>query len=171
MSRFNSFRATLALVAVCTLIVGCSKPAPDDMPETVPFTVKVVNGSKGIADVQVVMENPTGTGAVSGKTNSSGVAEMKTTYKNFTAKGAPVGEYKVRCLKDPVVDHWKTQEEINAMDLGERQAYFDEWAAKCKELPREVPEILNEYDACPCSTKVEAGGQYVIDVSEYEDKK
>lgn len=171
MNRLTSLSAAFALALACMLTVGCSKPAPDDMPETVPFTVKVVNGSKGIADVQVVMENPTGTGAVAGTTNSSGVAEMKTTYKNFTAKGAPVGEYKVRCIKDPVVDHWKTEEEITAMDLGERQAYFDEWAAKCEEQPREVPKILKEYDACPCSTKVEAGGQYVIDVSEYEDKK
>ena len=169
MKNIVTLRNALFAALACVLIVGCSKPAPEGMPETVPFKVKVVNGSKGIADVQVVMENPSGTGAVSGTTDSSGVAVMKTNYKNYTTKGAPLGDYKVRCIKDPVVDHWKTEEELNAMDLGERQAYFDEWSKKCEELPREVPKILKEYDKCPVSATVSGEGEFVVDVSEYKD--
>ncbi len=165
-----AFRSFFALAAVCALFVGCAKPAPDGMPETVPFKVKVVDGGKGIAEVQVVFDSTTGVGAIAGSTNASGVAEMKTTFKNYTVKGVPLGEYKVRCIKDPVVEHWKTQEELNKMDLGERQAYFDEWAAKNAELPREVPAILGNYDQCPCSTTVSAAGEFVVDVSEYKDK-
>ncbi len=137
------------------------------MPETVPFTVKVVDGSKGIADVQIVMDSESGTGAVSGTTDSSGVAVMKTTYKNYTAKGVPTGDYKVRCIKNPTVDHWKTEEELNQMDMGERQAYFDEWSKKNDELPREVPKILEDFDKSPISTTVSGEGEFVVDVSQY----
>lgn len=156
--------------AACLTLAGCGKSAPDGMPETVPFSVKVVDGSKGIADVQVVMDSEAGVGAVSGTTNSSGVAEMKTTFKNFTAKGVPVGDYKVRCIKNPTVDHWKTEEELNKMDLGERQAYFDEWQKKNDELEREVPKILEDFDNCPCKTSVSGEGEFVVDVAEYKDK-
>ncbi len=170
MNHFCVLRRLLLLAAICASVVGCGKPAPEGMPETVPFTVKVVDGSKGIADVQVVMESTTAIGAVSGTTNSSGVAVMKTTYKNFTANGAPVGEYKVRCIKDPAAEHWKTQDEITAMDMGERQAYFDELKAKSEALPREVPVILKDFDRCPCTTTVSDGGEYVVDVSQYKDE-
>lgn len=169
MNKLLSFRSVLLAVMACVLIGGCGKSAPSDMPATVPFKVKVVNGGKGIADVQVVMNNPTGTGAVSGTTNSSGVAEMKTTYKGFTAKGVPTGEYKVNCIKDPEVEDWKTTEEINAMSLGERQQYFDEKDEKRDALPREVPKILKSYDDTPCSITVSEAGEYVIDVAEYSD--
>jgi len=168
MNRISVLQRLLLVASIGALAVGCGKTAPEGMPATVPFTVKVVDGSKGIADVQVVLESETAIGSVAGTTNSSGVAVIKTTYKNFTANGAPTGEYKVRCIKDPVVDHWKTQDEISAMDLGERQAYFDEWKAKCDELPREVPLILNDFDNCPCKTTVADGGEYVVDVSEYK---
>ncbi len=170
MNKLLSLRHALLVAVACVMISGCSKPAPSDMPATVAYKVKVVNGSKGIADVQVVMDSVDGqgVGAIAGTTNSSGVAEMKTTYKGFTAKGVPAGEYKVRCIKDPVVDHWKTDDELAAMDIAGRQAYFDEWMAKNKELPREVPEIFSNFDKCPVTVGVVEAGETVIDVSEYE---
>ena len=170
MNRTSLLRCAELAALVCAATAGCGKSAPDGMPETVPFSVKVVDGSKGIADVQVVMDSEAGVGAVSGTTNSSGVAEMKTTFKNFTAKGVPVGDYKVRCIKNPTVDHWKTEEELNKMDLGERQAYFDEWQKKNEALDREVPKILEDFDNCPCKTTVSGEGEFVVDVAEYKEK-
>jgi len=169
MNRISALQRFLLVASIGALVVGCGKTAPEGMPETVPFTVKVVDGSKGIADVQVMLESETAIGSVAGTTGSSGAAVIKTTFKNFTVNGAPTGEYKVRCIKDPVVDHWKSQEELNAMDLGQRQAYFDEWKAKCDELPREIPLILSDFDKCPCRTTVSDGGEFVVDVSEYKE--
>lgn len=153
-------------------LVGCGKAAPDGFPETQPFTVKVVDGGKGIEGVQVTLAHadPKGVGAVAGTTNSSGVAKMTTTFKNFTADGAPAGEYRVQCVKDPVVDHWKTDAEMSAMSPGERTAYFEEWKAKCDEQPREVPKALGNYDATPLTATVAAGGgELVVDVAEYAE--
>ena len=152
--------------------VGCGKAAPDGFPETQAFTVKVVDGGKGIEGVQVTLahSDPKGVGAVAGTTNSSGVAKMTTTFKNFTADGAPTGEYRVQCVKDPVVDHWKTDEEMAAMSPGERTEYFNEWQAKCDELPREVPKKLGNYDATPLTATVASGGgELVVDVAEYAE--
>lgn len=153
--------------AVCFAAVGCGKKAPEGMPETVPFKVKVTNGGKGIADVQIELVNPKIQGSIAGSTNSSGVAEIKTTFKNFTANGAPVGEYRVRLKKDPLAEHWKTNDEILAMGVGERAEYYDEYNAKCEELPREVPKILGDYDGTPLTTTVSDGGEAEFDVAEY----
>ena len=168
MNRLLTLRYALFFALACVTLVGCKESAPDGMPDTVPFTVKVVDGSKGIADVQVIMNSPTATGSVAGTTNSSGVAVMQTTFKNFTKKGVPTGEYKVLCVKNPTVDHWKTEEELNQMDVGTRQAYFDEWQKKNEELEREVPKILESFDNSPCSVTVSGEGEFVVDVAEYK---
>ena len=154
------------------VFVGCGKTAPDGFPETHPFTVKVVDGGKGIEGVQVTLahSDSSGVGAVAGTTTSSGVAKISTTFKNFTAAGAPAGEYRVQCVKDPVVDHWKSDAEMAAMSPGERTEYFEEWKAKCDELPREVPKALGNYDATPLTATVAAGGgELVVDVAEHAE--
>ena len=66
MNRTSLLRCAALAALVCAAASGCGKSAPDGMPETVPFSVKVVDGSKGIADVQVVMDSEAGVGAVSG---------------------------------------------------------------------------------------------------------
>ena len=168
MNRLLTLRYAFLFALACVTLVGCKESAPDGMPDTVPFTVKVVDSSKGIADVQVIMNSPTATGSVAGTTNSSGVAVMQTTFKNFTKKGVPTGEYKVLCVKSPTVDHWKTEEELNQMDMGTRQAYFDECEKKNEELEREVPKILESFDNSPYSVTVSGEGEFVVDVAEYK---
>ncbi len=163
------FGAVLTL-ALCFAAVGCGKKAPEGMPETVPFKVKVTSGGKGVADVQIELVNPKIQGSIAGSTNSSGVAEIKTTFKNFTADGAPVGDYRVRLRKDPLVEHWKTDEEILAMGVGERAEYYAEFEAKCDELPREVPKILGDYDGTPLTATVSDGGEVEFDVAEHAEE-
>lgn len=162
----------VALLLTGAAFVGCGKAAPEGFPELQPFTVKVVDGGKGIEGVQVSLANldPKGVGSVAGKTNSSGVATMKTTFKNHTADGAPTGEFRVICIKDPVVEDWKTDDEIAKMSPGEREAYGKEKDAKRDEMPREVPKTLSLYDQTPVQTTVSAGGgEFVVDVAEYAE--
>lgn len=162
------FCGVLALL-IGANVVGCGKRAPEGFPEVQPFKVKVVDGSKGIAGVQVTFSSPQAAGAIAGTTDSSGLATMKTTLKNYTASGVPTGEYRVCCLKDPVVDHWKTDDEMMKMSIPDREAYFAEWQAKCDALPREVPKELGSYDHSPASTTVAAGGgELTIDVAAYK---
>ncbi len=169
MHKAPSLRSTFLFALAFFTIVGCGKSVPKDMPKTVPFKIKVVDGSKGIADVQVVMDGQSGSGSLAGKTDSSGVAVMSTTYKNYTAKGVPTGDYKVRCIKNPTVDHWKSEDERNKMTPGEMDQYYGEWQKKCDELPREVPKILEDFDKCPVTMTVSEAGEFVVDVSQYSN--
>jgi len=168
-NRWNLGRAVAASVLGLLVVaaIGCGKAAPEGMPATVPFTVKVVDGGKGIADVQIQLINEKAQGSIAGKTDGSGVAKIKTTFKNFTADGAPTGEYRIRCIKDPLAEHWKTSEERAAMTIGEQAEYDAEYQEKCDALPREVPKVLGDYDNTPLTANVSDGGEVVVDVSEY----
>lgn len=148
---------------VCASLVGCGPKKPADMPETVPFKVSVVDGSTPIADVRILFIH-SGNTVITGTTNALGVAEMSTTLQNYTAPGAPLGEYRVTCTKDPMVDHWKTADERAKMDPGEAGAYQKEWEAKCAELPREIPIIWKNFDKTPLKANVTGAGELTFDV-------
>ncbi len=160
------FVAALAAVLGASS-VGCGPKAPADMPETHPFKVKVVNGSEPIADVDVFFIATSGNVTINGKTDKNGVAEISSTLQSYTQKGAPTGEYKITCTKDPKPEHWKTDEERGQMSMEESNAYHAEYEAKRAEMPREIPKIWQDFDKTPLSATVSAGGgEVVFDVAE-----
>ena len=166
MKKLSCFFA-LATAALCCVASGCGPKAPADMPETHPFKVKIVNGSDAIADVDVFFIATSGSVSICGKTDKNGVAEITSTYQKYTAKGAPAGEYKITCTKDPQPEHWKTPQELASMSIGEQGEYHAEYEAKRAEMPREIPEVWKDFDATPLSATVSAGGgEVVFDVAE-----
>jgi len=151
-------------VALTCAAVGCGPKPPADMPKTVPFKVKVVDGTKAIAGARVFFIHDQ-KGSVSGITDASGVAEITTMLQNYTAKGAPAGEYRVQVVKERLAEHWKTPEEQSKMSKPEKDAYIDEWLAKCNEIPRETPAIWEDFDKTPLKATVPAeGGEVTFDV-------
>lgn len=81
--------ALLALVAA----FGCGgEKLPAGMPKPVPTTITLTLDGKGLADASVTMIPDSGSYAAVGKTDSNGVAEMKTDGKY---KGAVPGAYKI----------------------------------------------------------------------------
>lgn len=147
-----------ALVSFSLVCFGCGKKKPDGFPEVQPFTVKVVDGSKPIEGALIRLVVSNGNYRVDGKTDASGVAVLSTGLQGYSAKGAPAGDYRVQIEKEPLAEHWKTPEEQAQMSKPEKDAYLDEWLAKCAELPREVPKIWNDYDKTPLTATVPAGG-------------
>lgn len=86
---FVAAPALLALVAA----FGCGgEKLPAGMPKPVPTTITLTLDGKGLADASVTMIPDSGSYAAVGKTDSNGVAEMKTDGKY---KGAVPGSYKV----------------------------------------------------------------------------
>lgn len=135
----KKFAIVVAVVTTCCCVLGCGQPKPVDMPDVVPFKVKIVDGDKPIEGVHVLLsydKNP----VISGETDKNGVAELTTTLQKYTAKGAPIGSFKVTCVKEPVVEHWKTMQEIAEMTPGESAAYYKEYQEKCAAVPREIPK-------------------------------
>lgn len=147
----------LLLAVLCVVVNGCGPKKPADFPEIYPFTVKVVDGETPIEGVQVYFlydKNP----IVAGKTDAKGIATISTTVQKYTENGAPAGEYRVQCTKDPLAEHWKTPEEQSQMSKPERDAYLNEWIDKCSELPREIPKIWGDFDKTPLTATVSTGG-------------
>lgn len=135
----KQIKFALLLVTICCGVFGCGPQKPADMPDLVPFKVKIVDGDKPIEGVHVLLsydKNP----VVSGDTDKNGVAELTTTLQKYSAKGAPIGSFKVICIKEPVVEHWKTMQEIAEMSPGESAAYYKEYQEKCAAVPREIPK-------------------------------
>jgi len=162
--KLRQFLCLAVGAALMCAAVGCGPKAPADMPKTVPFKVKVVDGSKGIAGARVLFLSEQ-KAVVSAITDSNGVAEITTSLQGYTAKGAPSGEYRVQIVKERLAEHWKTDEERAKMDKPEKDAYLDEWLEKCNEIPREVPAIWEDFDKTPLTASVPAeGGEVTFDV-------
>lgn len=160
----NSFLVSLVLAAVvCSGLVGCGPKKPDGFPEVLPFKVTVVDGSKPIEGVAVFFISENNNAVVAGMTDSSGVAVMKTSVGSsaYSANGAPAGEYRVTCTKDPLAEHWKTAQERAEMSIEEQGAYNTEWQAKCEALPREIPKIWSNFDKTPLTASVSASSSEV----------
>ncbi len=86
---FVAAPALLALVAA----FGCGgEKLPAGMPKPVPTTLTFKLDGKGLADASITMIPESGSYTAVGKTDASGVAEMKTDGKY---KGAVPGAYKV----------------------------------------------------------------------------
>jgi hypothetical protein len=81
------------------LLAGCGERKPDGLPPLVPVKIILTQEGKPLDGAIVSLEDPSGgvKFTVGGTTNSSGVAEI---YTHGNYKGAPLGKYKVRVLKN-----------------------------------------------------------------------
>ena len=129
----------LSITTLSCCVLGCGPQKPADMPDVVPFKVKIVDGDKPIEGVHILFsydKNP----VITGDTDKNGVAELTTTLQKYVAKGVPIGKFNVTCVKDPLVEHWKTPQEQAEMSPGEAAAYHKEYQEKCAAIPREIPK-------------------------------
>ena len=162
--KLRQFLCLTISAALLSALVGCGPKAPADMPKTVPFKVKVVDGSTPVEGARILFLHDQ-KAVVSGITDANGVAEITTSLQNYTAKGAPAGEYRVQCVKERLAEHWKTPEEQSKMSKEEKDQYLDEWLEKCNEIPRSVPASWEDYDKTPLTASVPAeGGEVTFDV-------
>ena len=84
-----------ATLLIAITIIGCSgAPRPDGLPKLYPCTITIKQDGKPLEDATVQLYDPTVTNrwTVSGVTNASGVAVMRT-HGQFP--GAPQGRFKV----------------------------------------------------------------------------
>ena len=134
-----------------------------------------MNGTAPIADADVILglTNETSMCGVSGKTNSSGVAVIRTNRQNWQGTGAPVGEYIVTVAKVPKLEGGLSLAEWQALDPMEQERYNAEQARKHSALPREIPVELSEFNISPYRMTVSKGGdnKLEIDISTFEPPK
>ena len=157
------------LVLVAVFGASCTK-APEGMPKTYPCTITVIKDSAPVADAMIVLytENPVANLVSSGMTDSSGNARIVSLYKNYQAKGAPVGSYKVTITKLQHVEVKETPNEIAEMSP-DKQAALTQWIQEQRAaLPKIVPDALTQDDTTPLFVEVTPdGGRLDVDLSKY----
>jgi len=158
-------------VLIVLVICGCSTK-PSDVPELFPCQVVVMNGTTPIADVDVILglTSESLMCSMSGKTNSSGVAVIRTNRLNWQGNGAPAGEYIVTVSKIPKLAEGLSLAERQALDPMEQERYNAEQARKHDELPREIPVELSEFGISPYRMTVSKGrdNKLEIDISTFK---
>jgi hypothetical protein len=123
----------LLLLFVCQ--IGCGSKYPADWPKTYPCTITVTKDGKPYEGVTLVLartENH-GSWAVAGLTNSSGVAEIETSWTKASVKGAPEGTFKITAsAAAPPPERSISDAELEAMPYDKRTAFLEAEAAKAR---------------------------------------
>ena len=142
----------VALLSVMVCLAGCESKFPPDWPKTYPCTITVTKGGQPLEGVTVLLtrtENH-GSWAVSGLTDSSGVAVIETSWTKAAAKGAPEGTFTITANKAaPPAELSISQAELEAMPYDQRTAFLAAEAEKNRKNPL-IPQSL----AAPGVSKV-----------------
>jgi hypothetical protein len=103
-----------------------------------------LDGTTPIADVEVTLQATTDSSGMVffGKTDTTGICKVGTSFANYHKEGIPEGSYKVILVKEPYVEDTKTRDEQFAMSRPELDAYRAQIKAKRDALPRIIPVSL-----------------------------
>jgi len=169
----NSWKSVFAMGIGMILVIGCGPTRPDGIPKLYPATVTVQNGASPIAEANILLVaqggGHSGSWAVAGITNASGVAVITTSQGEWRGNGAPEGEYRVYITKLPDVHQDPLPEElINDSDAIERHA--GEYMRLLRDAPKIIPDILTDPSRTPLTLVVSISGraELSVDVSEHQ---
>ncbi|MDR1959753.1 MAG: hypothetical protein LBQ54_12045 [Planctomycetaceae bacterium] len=164
--RFFVLLTCLLSLSFC----GCSD-SPKGFPKVVPCQIIVLRGTTPVADVEVSLKPVTPVDSIVffGKTDSTGVCQVRTTYASYSKPGVPEGTYKVILVKEPFVEHTKTEEERHAMTQPQLNEYTKQMKNRQAALPKMIPPKLTKTDTTPLKIDV-AGKQTGLSVNLEEYK-
>jgi len=147
------------------VICGCSTK-PSDVPELFPTQVIVMNGSAPIAGVDVILglTSETLMVSMSGTTNSSGVAVIRTSRLNWQGNGAAAGDYIVTLTKHPQFEGELSLAEVQALDADALALYSAEQQRRFEAMVREVPEEFGDFATSPFRMTVYRGGENRLEI-------
>lgn len=152
----NRFFTMVPLLMAMALVAGCGGGAdvPDDLPELVPYSVKVTYKGANVEGADVLFAPTSGQYSAAGRTDASGVAVMKT---NGQYEGVPVAEYRVSVTKieaDAVApaSESATDPKEYAANLA---ASMNKPAPKVKNA---LPEKYSSFDKSELKVSVSEGG-------------
>ena len=162
----------LTLIAAVPFITGCGPARPKDMPETAPCKITVLQQGNPIPDVIVTLYREGGNGAlnISGTTNAAGIAEIKTSWGNYTTKGAPVGTCKVTVEKYFEIPPETVTAEESALWTPEQGARYERERYAMVEKLRIFPVVISNIALTPLSVSVASrtGGTLTVEVANYK---
>lgn len=172
MLPFMRFLTFFVFIAVIPFFIGCGPKRPEGMPETVPCTVTVLEGGTPMAGVIVTLRNDTASSSllIEGTTNSAGVAEISSTWGNYTAKGAPIGPAKVTLNKPfEIPPPTASEAEMELWTMEQSTKYLKEREEMIDKL-RIIPKIVSVVSQSPLTVSVESGSgaTLTVDINDYK---
>ncbi|MGL4944416.1 MAG: hypothetical protein ACRC46_14635 [Thermoguttaceae bacterium] len=161
---------TLVVVSLCFLgfFVGCGgQKAPADFPKLYNVNLSVENNGTPLDGV-IVNFVSTSQYVTSGQTDSSGKAVLATRTSLYSAKGVPVGQYKVVLTKEPELKSRVSDAEREKMEVAQLREYVQKLKDEEAKTPRPLPADLESRDKTPLSIDVtENGGELKVNVADY----
>ena len=153
------------LILTVLLVCGCGTK-PRDVPELYPCRVIVMNGSTPITGAGVILglTSESSSCAMSGITDSSGVAVIFTKRLAWQGSGVPAGEYIVTLAKSPKPEGGLSLEEFQKLEPMEQDRYNAEQARKLDALPREIPIKLADFATSPYRMTVSKEGENRLEI-------
>lgn len=163
------FLGALCLFSVL-LISGCEK-VPDGFPRTIPCTVTITDEGKPVDGVFIQIDTvpPTSSLSITAKADANGQAMMQTYLGAYGRSGVPTGNLVLSLQKEPVAEHFKSDEERAKMTYDEGMKYGKELKARSDKLPKIVPEALMNSKTSPLKMEAKAGSsiQWNVKLEEY----
>ena len=136
----------ITLLLGLVFFVGCGSQYPPDWPKTYPCTITVTKGGQPLEGVTLVLEriDNHGSWAVAGITDSSGVAEIETSWTKAATKGAPEGTFKITLSKaEPPVELSISEAALEAMPYDRRTAFIEAETERRRQNPLFPPALAD----------------------------
>jgi hypothetical protein len=161
------------------MIVGCGKATPPGLPPLAPCKVKVHDNGRPLTKIDIFFQRVEGQAgwSLNGRTGADGVAIAQTISGSFSAKGIPIGTYRITLkeqielppelgnashnVKDPTMFDPTIPEQQRKNIADQRQKYLTEH--------RMLPAILCDPAQTPLELVVStSGAELDVDVSQFQ---
>jgi len=144
--HYLSMRALtfLTFIAVVPLITGCGAARPDNMVDTAPATITVLQNGSPMSGVVVTLFLDGGNPSLVARstTDGSGDAVIRTSLGDYTTSGAPVGVNKVTLDKEFEIPPSRlTPDQVSDLTAAQAEAYEQERRealAKARIIPADL---------------------------------
>ena len=161
----------LAFIVAVPFITGCGSSRPNDMVDTAPCTVTVLQNGSPMSGVVVTLFLEGGNPSLvpRGTTDGSGNAVIKTSLGAYTTAGAPIGTCKVTLDKEfEEPPSTLTPDQVSDLTSEQAAKYAQERKAAIDKA-RIIPEKIASVARTPLSLTVApgSGGTLTVEISEH----
>ncbi|MDO5553667.1 MAG: hypothetical protein Q4G68_07875 [Planctomycetia bacterium] len=154
----NSRNLVFYLVFTAGLLtLGCNESLPEGINKVIPVKIKVLLDGSPLpeADIQLFGSDAVAGIAISGQTNTEGVAVLRSVKGNWIKTGAPTGNYKVTIQKVMPVKGEKSAAEIESMSIEEKKAYYVQISQARQKAELPFPKTYTSSKTTPLTLEID----------------
>ena len=163
----------LSLIALIPFFTGCGAARPDNMVDTAPATITVLQNGSPLSGVLVTLFLEEGDPSLvaQGTTDGSGNAVIRTSLGAYSTAGAPVGTSRVTLDKEfEAPQSPLTPDQVSDLSPEQSARHSEELRVAINKA-RIVPERLVRIGSTPLSLSVVSGsgGTLTVELNDYKE--